>query len=188
MVYRTKWGIYVKIVLSKKATHRILLFTTLCFAGILCINFTVFAHGRGMRPYETRSKLLMESLNSVGVATPKAAAEIWAQGVKKRNGALQYAAMTQKLRSEYEKQLSKNSPNWVTGMSSPWISAYQITEKQNTDKNQPVFEIVFSTATSTGAAGNYKATLTVIKEGEFWRVSKISADKGLAPYTSFSPA
>ena len=67
-------------------------------------------------------------------------------------------------------------------MSSPWVSGYEIDKTEQTD-NIYVYYLTFSTATSTGSAGNYKATLTVAKETDFWRIINIKTDSKLYPYT-----
>jgi hypothetical protein len=41
------------------------------------------------------------------------------------------------------------------------------------------------TQTSTGPAGEYRAVLALQKEGDFWRISDISADDGLSAFTGF---
>ena len=46
-------------------------------------------------------------------------------------------------------------------------------------------KFVFSTKTSAGPAGDYNATITVEKEGDYWRITKINADKELYVYTGF---
>ena len=56
-----------------------------------------------------------------------AAANTWAEAVKMRNGALQYALLTPSLQSEKYEEYS--AMNWVTGTSSPWIKEYKVTEK-----------------------------------------------------------
>jgi len=45
-----------------------------------------------------------------------------------------------------------------------------------------VFRLVFSTATSSGPAGDDNTVLTIAKDGDFWRIIQISADQGLYPY------
>lgn len=135
--------------------------------------------------YEVRSELLMDAMNMVGNHTPQSTAKVWAEGLKMRSAAMQYAAMASELKEEYAGQLEKNAPNWITGMSSPWISNYKILNVKKLDTNSNIVEIMFYTLTSTGPAGDYKAILTIKKEGEFYRIVKIWADKELYPYTRF---
>ena len=130
--------------------------------------------------HEIRCRLLMESFNHIGACSPEDAALIWAEGLKIRSGALQYAVMSSELKESYEKQLEKSSPNWVTGISSPWIDSYRIIMSK-----EESIELIFSTFTSTGPAGDYRALLKIAKEGKFWRITDISADPGLYPYTLF---
>lgn len=135
--------------------------------------------------YQVRSELLMEAMNSVGVSTPEAAAEVWANGLITRSAALQYAVMGRNLKQEYARQLEKTFPNWVTGVSSPWVDGYKITKVEKTKDNRAVINLQISTMTSTGPAGDYKAQLTVELEDGFWRITLIKADKEFRVYTGF---
>jgi len=94
--------------------------------------------------------------------------------------------MSTNLKEEYALTLAQTFPNWVTGMSSPWISGYEITETEQIDDSY-VYNLVLSTATSTGGAGDYNATLIIAKEDNFWRIINIKTDKRLYPYTGFQP-
>ena len=132
--------------------------------------------------YEVRSGLLMRAMDYVGVPEPGEAVSVWAEGLMKRSAALQYAVMSEQLRQAYAEQLEGTSPNWVTGMSSPWVESYLVVATQNPDADTYVFVLCLSTMTSTGPAGDYQATLTVGREEGFWRITGISADQGLNAY------
>lgn len=133
---------------------------------------------------ETKSVLLMEAMRYVGSCTPEDAAKTWAEGLKQRSAALQYAVMSDMLKTEYAKRLETTAPNWVTGMSSPWVDSYTIKLEDGNAKSK-VAELVFTLATSTGTAGKYTASLLLTLENGFWRVSGISMDEALYPYTGF---
>jgi hypothetical protein len=136
--------------------------------------------------YEVQSQLLMEALRQVGPCGVGEAAGIWANGLKTRNAAVQYAAMTNDLKEEYARQLEETAPYWVTGMSSPWVESYRIVRESKMDKDRHTVELAFSTMTSTGPAEGYRAALTIVAEDGFWRIAAISMDEGLVPYTGFS--
>lgn len=63
---------------------------------------------------------------------PLAAAKTWAEGVKTRNGALQYAVMSTQLREKLYAEFV--GLNWTTGTSSPWIASYEINELSKINK------------------------------------------------------
>jgi len=136
--------------------------------------------------YQIRSELLMEAMDDVGACCSKDAADVWASGLKKRSAALQYSVMTKALKKEYASQLDKVFPNWVTGVSSPWVESYTITKCDRISANTYKYEIEFVTKTSAGPAGNYDATLTIIKEDSYYRISKIEQDKELYVYTGYT--
>lgn len=134
---------------------------------------------------QVRSRLLMEAMDSVGVADPLQAVDVWASGLIRRSGALQYAVMTPALRKEYEPQLTKNFPNWVTGVSSPWVSGYRILDTRSPNQRTFVATLRLSTLTSAGPAGDYDAVLTLVRQGDFWRIAAVDADPALSVYTGF---
>lgn len=153
-----------------------------------CKYISVFAAIAQVNKYEIRSELLMEAMDSVGVCDAKSTAEVWASGLKNRSAALQYSVMTEELKNKYEKQLETTFPNWVTGTSSPWVESYDIVKAEESGKNRCIFLLNFSTMTSTGPAGDYKAELTIEQEGDFWRITDISMDEGLYAFTGFDPS
>lgn len=182
----------MRIIASKKARQVTLLTVIVIIAIIilssLIINFVdmeYVATALNINKYEVRSDLLITAMDNVGVCKPEDAANVWSNGLKARSAAMQYSVMTKKLKTQYTNQLEESSPNWVTGMSSPWVDSYKISETEKVDENCFVLRIKFSTKTSTGPAGDYNAKLTIIKENGFWRISDITMDNELYPYTGF---
>lgn len=134
---------------------------------------------------EVRCSLLMEATDSIGACGPEEAARVWAEGLKRRSAALQYCVMTKAMKDAYARQLAKTFPNWVTGVSSPWVEGYEIIEAKSAGGQGYPYRMLFSTATSSGPAGCYEALLAVVREGGYWRVSKVEADGELDVYTGF---
>lgn len=185
----------MKFIVFKKRNRLITLLFGLILVVVLVLNVagyyldikyvSVFAAMAETNKYEVRSQLLMEAMNSVGVCKPEKAAEVWANGLKARSAAMQYSVMTKALKSEYAKQLEKTFPNWVTGVSSPWVDSFELSKTDKANDNSFVYQIKFHTKTSSGPAGDYNAKVAVASEGDFWRITKIDADKELAVYTGF---
>jgi len=145
---------------------------------------SVFKAVEEVNKYEVKSQLLMQAMDYTGVCNPEDAAKVWSKGLMKRSAAMQYSQMSKSLKDRYASSLEQIFPNWVTGLSSPWISGYEITKSDETD-NTFIYHIVFLTQTSTGPAGNYNAYLTIAQEDGFWRIIQIITDKELYPYTGF---
>lgn len=97
------------------------------------------------------------------------AANTWAEGVKTRNGAMQYAVMTPELRKEWYQKLEEG--NWVTGTSSPWVEKYEVTEKSIIDDKTIKYEVTFTYTDSTQSKGTMKEYITAQKQGERWYIS-----------------
>lgn len=137
--------------------------------------------------FEVRSRLLMEATDYVGACSGADAADVWANGLELRSAAMQYAVMDAALKEEYARQLEQSAPNWVTGVSSPWVESYEITKAETLSDTVCRYTLRVSTLASTGPAGDYSAQLTVQKEGKYWRITRIQTDEGLYPYTRFKP-
>ncbi|MGI6732537.1 MAG: copper amine oxidase N-terminal domain-containing protein [Anaerovoracaceae bacterium] len=95
----------------------------------------------------------------------------WAEAVKTRNGAWQYAVMTPDLQEKYYEQFA--SLNWTTGTSSPWIKEYMVIEKGNPDKNTYFYEVEFTWTDSTMQTSTTKEYVTVKNTDGIWLVSSI---------------
>jgi hypothetical protein len=130
-------------------------------------------------------QLLMDAMDEVGVCRPEQAVDVWARGLMERSAAMQYAVMTGSLREKYVESLAKNVPNWVTGLSSPWVSGYTVEQVREPAPNRRVYTVSVKTETSTGPAGKYRAVLALREKNGFWRISGISADDELSVYTGF---
>ena len=182
----------MKVEMSKRV-RRLGIIVAVTFALAFCLlqivgtvfdipAISVFAQVSSADKYETRDKLMREAMAYIGVSSPDEAAKVWAQGVKLRNAAMQYAMMSSELKDSYAARLEKTAPNWVTGVSSPYVSGFGITDIK-TEGNKSIVTLSFATATSTGPAQTYAAKLTIEPEGDFWRITNIEADKGLSAYT-----
>jgi len=181
----------MKIVVSKRMKRWGTGFALLAAAALMVLqivgyalgnrSISVFAAARQADDFEVRSRLLMEAMQKVGVCSPEGAATAWAEGVKGRSAAMQYAVMNQKMKTEYAAQLEKTAPNWVTGLSSPWVESYTVQIADQAGGSARV-NVAFATATSTGPAETLNASLLLTQEDGFWRISRIDADEGLRPY------
>jgi hypothetical protein len=137
--------------------------------------------------YEVRSYLLMRAMGSVGACSASDAARVWAEGLAHRSGAQQYAVMTAALKDKYAHDLESTFQNWVTGGSSPWVQRYEIAEDGKAGEDGQGFRLRFFMESSAGPGGVYGARLTVVKDGDFWRIAKVEQDKELYAYTGFAP-
>ncbi|SHI51399.1 copper amine oxidase N-terminal domain-containing protein [Lutispora thermophila] len=94
----------------------------------------------------------------------------WAEGVKIRNGVLQYTLMSPELQKQmYDYFVSMG---WVTGTSSPWVENYEITEKYKSEKAY-TYEVDFIYTDSTGAKFTEKQYITLRNFDGRWLISNI---------------
>lgn len=117
--------------------------------------------------------LFKEALNKFGASSPIQAAELWAEGIKTRNGALQYSVLCDKQKEQFEKEF-KDNPSWVTGFSSPWVTKYEIISSEKVDANTYDIKVKFYWATSAGEEKPTESNLVVSKVNDKWCISKLN--------------
>jgi len=100
------------------------------------------------------------------------AVKTWAEGVKTRNGALQYAMLTPGLKAKMYTELSFGG-TWTTGTSSPWAESYQLVTQKITPQKVE-YKVIFTYTDSTQSKQKVTDTVTVVKEGDFWYISAIN--------------
>ena len=136
---------------------------------------------------EARKELFIVALRQVGVCTPEDAARVWGKGLITRNAAMQLSVMSKELGEEYLLNLEQTAPNFMVGLSSPWVESFEIDNiAKTTDRDKYIILLRVCTASPSGNEDELKAILTV-KRGEdrFWRIEKISMDDALYAYTGF---
>lgn len=141
------------------------------FANKVVSNIDEFAMSNA------KVELFQKAIDEFGALTPDDAALLWGKGVTERNGALQYAVMSDDLKKIYKEHLDKNYPAWVTGFSSPWVEKYEIIESKRVSKGEYEVIMQFSLATSAGSEGKHLAKLSIFNEGQFWVVNNVAANE-----------
>jgi len=110
---------------------------------------------------ERRVDLLQDAL---APAAPRLVANNWAQAVKERNGAWQYALLSKSLQDKYLREFKKL--NWVTGASSPWVDNYEVKRISEDANSQIQYEVKFNWYTAAGYFGSTLAKLWVAPREE----------------------
>ena len=103
---------------------------------------------------------------------PDKTIKLWAKAVKERNGALQYALLTEDAKKGTKKSLEQF--HWATGASSPWVEEYKVVSKNEQKDESIEYVVEFSLATSTGKAGKDSARLILVKKDEQWFIQSIA--------------
>ncbi|MBC2582397.1 hypothetical protein [Clostridium sp. DJ247] len=102
--------------------------------------------------------------------SPDEVAELWAKGIKQRNGIIQYLVLSKSLKEELKKIIGKQSKNsWITESTNIEIKDYNIT-RENLNKSTWKYKIDFTTTTGNN---EHNATLIIGKEDSKWRVVDI---------------
>lgn len=136
------------------------------------LNEDVSYNGSFLRIYRYISKQQRQFDNQIidfkFPDTEKECVEMYANAVMQRKGAIQYALFSEKLRAETK--ASFEEMNWVTGVSSPWVTGYEIKGIGN-----GIFNIVFHWATSTGKADDSTVKIKVEKvhDMEHWQIIEV---------------
>lgn len=118
--------------------------------------------------------LFQEFAEEYNPQNPEEVAQLWAKGVKTRNGAVQYAALSKSLKEKLKEVMGKRE-SWVTGFSSPWIESYNIT-KEKVNESTWKYNISFKAVTSASDTYIWQAVLMVSKENGKWRIIDIQKD------------
>ncbi|MGE5381203.1 MAG: hypothetical protein ACM3NT_09100 [Methylocystaceae bacterium] len=110
---------------------------------------------------------------------PRLAANNWAEAVKTRNGAWQYALLSPGLKEKYRSEFE--SLNWVTGASSPWVKNYDV-KRLTADTTENIkYEIKFNWYTAQGYFGTSTAELWLAVQGKgenrTWYIRQIKYNK-----------
>lgn len=101
----------------------------------------------------------------------KLAVSLWAEGVKTRNGALQYAVLSPELKEQMYEELSESY--WSTGTSSPWVKSFEISEQAKIDDESYRYKVTFTWTDSTQSAFTQDEYIVVEKFEDNWFVSSI---------------
>ncbi|WJH33790.1 copper amine oxidase N-terminal domain-containing protein [Paenibacillus sp. CC-CFT747] len=120
-------------------------------------------------------KLLQQQISllesAVAAESAEEAAKQWAEAVKKRNGALQYALMTDELRAQEKEKLEASF--WVTGTSSPWVDRYTVSKGTENADGTVNYTITFVYADSTKKESEQQAAIRVKQQEEHWYVAQV---------------
>lgn len=133
----------------------------------------VFYDGKALRifkkPLSAPSLFDNQILEFTRLGTAKECAQMYAKAVMERKGAIQYGLLSSKLRAA--KKAGFEDMNWVTGVSSPWVTGFDIT-----DNGKGIYKIVFHWATSTGKSPDSTTSITIesVPGQEYWEITNIT--------------
>lgn len=127
-----------------------------------------------LQQIKQQNKLLIEAIDKFGAKSKDEVISIYAQGIKERNGALQYSVMCPKLKESFKQDMENNQNySWVTGYSSPWVKDYKVIyEKKN---NNCLYTVVikFYWETSSGPFNESETKISIINKNNRWCITKI---------------
>ncbi len=104
--------------------------------------------------------------------TGQEAVESWAEGVRTRNGAWQYAVMTPDLKKASLEDFV--SFGWVTGTSSPWVKSFEIKELGKPDDNTYRYSVRFIWTDSTNSTSETTRYIVAKNIDGTWLVNDIN--------------
>ncbi|MCP1144746.1 hypothetical protein [Lysinibacillus endophyticus] len=148
--------------------------------GILTVGFVQLADQpfKNVEASEIQQHIQKSSLQvrlemlelSVMPTTAEEAVQTFAKAVKLRNGALQYAILSEKEKAKVKKSFEEC--HWVTGVSSPWVETYKIiSEKELKPGTKMEYVVEFELYTSTGMAGTDEVRLIAEKTNDQWLIT-----------------
>ena len=96
-------------------------------------HFLFAANAASTNEQEQMPRQIFMLEKALAPTNPQGVAAAWAKAVKNRNGAVQYMLQCPDLKKTTLNHFLEL--NWVTGVSSPWVSSYKITPLQAKDKS-----------------------------------------------------
>lgn len=105
---------------------------------------------------------------------PKTVLEIWSEGIKKRQGKLQFAALDPEVQKQVGSYYAEYG--WSTGTSSPWIDQMDIVDPVS-EKDRLIYTINYYYRTSTGPAGEGVVKVTLDQKDGKWYISDVKAPR-----------
>jgi hypothetical protein len=114
--------------------------------------------------------------NAIAPASADEAVKLWAQSVQNRNGAAQYALLSPELQSQTAK--AYEDMNWVTGLSSPWVDRYEVSDGIQADNAGTSYDVSFQLKTSAGSAGEGTVKVTVESKDGKWLITGLQTASG----------
>ncbi|MDH6374635.1 hypothetical protein M2444_006494 [Paenibacillus sp. PastF-3] len=99
------------------------------------------------------------------------AAELYGFGLQHRNASIQYSIFSKELKKVMYPQFVEL--NWVTGVSSPWITKYEVTKETVINPNSEVIEMRIDTATSNGPEPSMLLTISLVKDHNSWVITGV---------------
>lgn len=122
---------------------------------------------------ESRMQLLEKAL---APKTPDEAVQKWAEGVKTRNGALQFAMFSPEVKEKEMSSFAKLG-GWITGQSSPWVEGYDISKGIQKAQDSFQFIVKFSMSTSDGKSLEIN-NVKVQRNKDNWYIIEIQDEDG----------
>lgn len=131
--------------------------------------------------YPTANELTQSIAEFESLTTPRSPEEaiaLWIHGQQYRNGALQYSALSPKLK---EQALSHTSTQgWVTGGSTPSLEEATITSNFPIDDNTFIYEIEVRERTAPNEYSQIHQTITIqkytINNADYWLINNVTGD------------
>lgn len=147
-------------------------------AGLLLLPGITVASPSAETVIEANGKLLSAMPNraqeSKRIILPSAiqAAELYGFGLQHRNASIQYSILSK----AYKKVMYPifNELNWVTGVSSPWITSYKVIKETVVNPNSEIIELRLDMATSNGPEQPTVLKLSLVRERDSWVITEVA--------------
>ena len=118
-------------------------------------------------------KLFQEAIDYLKISTPQEAARLWAEAKRTRNGVLQYRAACSNLRKQLINSWGSPENNiWVIGVSSPWITSFELSEPIHINKDSCMIFVTYNMASSSGQEKPERSQIKLIRSGGQWCIEE----------------
>ncbi len=129
--------------------------------------------------YEAQISFFKDALDEFGATAPDQAVRLWVKGDETRNGVFKYAVGSEPIKQWLIDRWGKPEKSfWIIGGSSPSLSGYEIVGETNISPTEIKYTVKYIWSSTTGPDEPSVEKLTVTKENENWRISKVNPVTG----------
>ncbi len=176
----TMWSRSKKVLIASFAL--IIVLTALCVALYIRNTRTTTSFHDLDTKNQAEMMLMQSQLNSFQryftADTPREIVDIWAKGVKNRNGAVQYTVLSPDLQAKVLPKFTASG--WDTGTSSPWVRSILIRE-MGKEGDSYTYKATVTMATSNDSQET-QLRVSVQQNAGKWCITSITTSDGQSYY------
>lgn len=157
--------------------------TLICSNILLTPVLAVGGNEIDRQQMEAQISFFNNALIEFAATSPDQAVMLWAKGDETRNGVYKYAVACEGIKKELIKKWGPAEKSfWIIGASSPWMTKYNIIQKNEISPTEIKYTVEYEWATSAGAEEPSTEQLWLKKTDNNWCVKRVVQSGGYHSY------